>query len=250
MAFALAAAAAPGCADHAALVVRAAPHSGIPPAGLEITIFPVDPQALLDSVAAAARTRKPEFPALEREMANFRGDAALDTTGSTRAIRAWDLTRDSVEALADTLRRLDRASLAYREAYGRLRSLYERLGQRGAERDRALRGGQGGERDLALRVARAADSLRRWEQVAYADFPDRLEHAVRQSGRDVRQATTDSTGRAEVTLPPGRWWIQARVRVLGNPFLERHWNVPVTLTRLGSVAVPLLDRTAATRWRH
>lgn len=222
----------------------------IPLAGHEVTVFPVDPDALLDSLTAAARRPKPQFAGLELEMASFRADDAPDTTGSTRAIRAWDATRDSVEALADTLRAMDRASLAYREAYGRLRGLYDRLGRRAGERDRAVRGGLGGERDLALRVARAADSLRRWEQIAYADFADRLERAVRQSGRDVRQVSTDSAGVAEITLAPGRWWIQARVRDPRNPFLERYWNRPVTLTGLVSVTLPLLDVTAVTRWRH
>jgi hypothetical protein len=145
---------------------------------------------------------------------------------------------------------MDRASLAYRETYGRLRGLYDRLSQRAADRDRALRGGLSGERDLALRAARAADSLRRWEQVAYADLADRLERAVRQSGRDVHQVSTDSAGVAKILLPPGRWWIQASVRDPRNPFLERYWNVSVTLTRVVAVAVPLLERTAATRWRH
>lgn len=248
--FVLATAIAPGCTNDAELVVRRLRQPGIPLAGLEVTALPVDPDALLDSLAAAARRPKPVFAGLEREMASFRADDTPDTTGSARAIRAWDATRDSVETLADTLRAMDRASLAYREAYARLRGLYERLGQRAGERDRAVQGGLGRERDLAQRVARAADSLRRWEQVAYADFPDRLETAVRQSGRDVRQIPTDSSGVAHFTLPPGRWWIQARVRDPHNPFLERYWNFPVTLTGLVAVAVPLLDRTAIIRWRH
>jgi hypothetical protein len=232
------------------LVVRLVRQPGIPLAGHDVTVFPVDPDALLDSLAAQARRPMPRFPALEREMAGFRGDVSPDTTGSIRAIHAWDTTRDSVEALADTLRAMDRASLAYREAYSRLRGLYDRLGQRAAARDRAVRGGLSGERDLAQRVARAADSLRRWEQVAYADLADRLERAVRQAGRDVRLISTDSSGAAKIMLPPGRWWIQAVVRDPRNPFVERYWNIPVTVTRVVSVAVPLLERTAVTRWRH
>lgn len=247
---ALVTAAAPGCAQDAALVVRVDRRPGIPPAGLEVTIFPVDPDALLDSLTRAARRPRPEFPELMREMAGFRRDPAADPTGDARAVRAWDATRDSVEALADSLRAMDRASLAYRDAYGRLRALYDRLSQRAAQRDRAARGELRAERDLAQRAARAADSLRRWEQVAYADFAGRLEQAVRQSGRDIRQVSTDSAGVAAVTLPPGRWWIQARVRDPDNPFLERYWNLPVTLTRLAPVALPLLERTATTQWRH
>ena len=239
-----------GCAAESHLVVRLDQRPGASSAGLEITVFPVDPDAVLDSMAAASRRPRPDFSAIEREMAGFRAAAAPDTTGALGAIRAWDITRDSVEALAGTLRALDRASLAYRQAYGRLRGLYERLGQRGAERDRALRGGLSGERDLAARAARAADSLRLWEEVAFAAFPERLERAVQRSGRDVHQVSTDSTGAARIALAPGRWWIQARTRDPRNPFLERYWNVPVTLSGLASVAVPLLERTAVTRWRH
>jgi hypothetical protein len=230
--------------------VRLVRQPGIPLAGLEVTVFPIDPDALLDSLAAQARRPRPRFPELEQEMASFRGAASPDTTGSLRAVHAWDATRDSVEAMADTLRAMDRASLAYREAYGRLRGLYDRLSQRAAERDRALRGGLSGERDLAQRAARAADSLRRWEEVAFADLAERLERAVRQSGRDIRQAATDSAGVAQVLLPPGRWWIQASLRDPRNPFLEHYWNVPITLTPVVAVAVPLLKRTAVTRWRH
>jgi hypothetical protein len=158
--------------------------------------------------------------------------------------------RDSLEELSGQLRAMDRASLEYRETYGRLRALYDRLGQRAAERDRAMRAGLGPERDLARRAEQAADSLRRWEEVAYADFPARLEIAVRHSGRDVRQAPTDSTGVARFTLPPGRWWIQARVRDPENPFAERYWNLPLTLTRLVPLAVPLAEGSALRQWRH
>lgn len=230
--------------------MRLVRQPGIPLAGLEITVFPIDPDALLDSLATQARRPRPQFAGLDAEMAAFRGGGSPDTTGSTNALRAWDATRDSVEALGDTLRAMDRASLAYRETYGRLRALYDRLGQRAAERDRALRGGLSGERDLALRVARAADSLRRWEQVAYADLANRLERAVRQAGRDVHQVSTDSSGVTTISLPPGRWWIQASVRDPRNPFLERYWSVPVTLTPLVAVVVPLMEQTAVTRWRH
>lgn len=231
------------------LVVRGLRQPGMPHAGLEVTALPVDPDALLDSLAAASRRPKPRFPELDAAMARFRSGEA-DTTSALRATAAWRAARDSVEAVGDSLRALDRASLAYREAYGRLRALYDRLGQRAAERDRAMQGGLGAERDLAQRAERAADSLRRWEQAAYAEFPTRLAESVRQSGRDVRQLVTDSTGVARFRLLPGRWWIQAHVREPENPFLERYWNVPVRLSRLVPAALPLLDRNAVSRWRH
>ncbi len=53
-----------------------------------------------------------------------------------------------------------------------------------------------------------------------------------------------------LNLEPGRWWILARTRVPDNPFLERRWNVPVTLNRLLGVHLPLWERTTVLRWRH
>jgi hypothetical protein len=233
------------------LVVRFLKQPGVPLAGLEITALPVNPDALLDSLAAAARTPQPRFLDLERAMEGFREDAGQpDSAGALRATAAWQAVRDSLEEVAGRLRAADRASLAYREMYGRLRALYDRLGQRAAERDRAMQAGLGTERQLARRAEQAADSLRRWEQVAFADFPARLEVAVRESGRDLRQTPTDSTGVARFSLPPGRWWIQARVRDPDNPFVERYWNLPLTLTRLVPVAVPLAEGSAQRRWRH
>ncbi len=239
------------CSAETDLVVRLPPQPGLPLAGLEVTALPVNPDAILDSLAAASLAPRPAFPDLEAAMARFHeGTGAPDSTSAPRATAAWQAVRDSLEALGRQLRAMDRASLAYREAYGRLRALYDRLGQRAAERDRALQVGLGPERDLAQRAERAADSLRRWEQVAYGEFPNRLADAVRLAGRDVRQLTTDSTGVARFTLPPGRWWIQARVRDPDNPFLERYWNEAVTLTRLVPVALPLWRGSALARWRH
>lgn len=251
MLLALLAAGQAACSEQAQLVVHLLRQPGAPLAGLEVTALPVDPDALLDSLAAASLVPPPRFPELERAMVRFRqGANAPDSTGALRATAAWRAVRDSLEALGGQLRAMDRASLAYREVYGRLRALYDRLGQRAAERDRALQAGLQPERDLARRAERAADSLRRWEQVAYADFPGRLANAVRLAGHDVRQLSTDSAGVARFTLPPGRWWIQARMRDPENPFLERYWNLAVTLTRLVPVALPLWDKTARARWRH
>lgn len=243
---ALAAGALWSCGPEARLSVRALGRAGAPTAGLEVLALPVDADLLLDSLAAAASKPKPTFPALEAEMAGYHGVARAPAGPGA----AWDATRDSVTALADTLRSMNRASLAYRETYGRLRGLYDRLSRRAAGRDRSLQGQLHDDRDLALRAGRAADSLRRWEQVAYGDFPARLAVAVRRAGRDMQQQITDSAGVARLALPPGRWWIQARLRDPSNPFEELYWNLPVTLTRLVPVAVSLVDRTARRRWRH
>jgi hypothetical protein len=233
------------------LTIRAErPGSRTPLAGLQVTALPVDAQVVLDTLARQAPSPKPAFPALEAEMRAFRLGQDATPTGDSPAERAWQGTRDSLEALADTLRHLDRASVAYREAYERLRKLYDRFGQRAVERDRSLAAGGGDNRDLALRAARAADSLRRWEQTAYAGFSEALRAAVRHTRRDIQQRTLDSTGRVRLALQPGRWWVEARLPDPDDPFEEYFWSVPVTITPLVPTVLPLTGWTAQRRWRH
>jgi hypothetical protein len=226
------------------------PGTHAPLAGLEVTALPVDAQAVLDTLALRAPAPKPVFPELEAEMRAYRLGHDATPTANTQAGEAWQATRDSLEALADTLRGLDRASVAYREAYERLRALYDRFGRRAAERDRSLSATGRGDRDLALRAARAADSLRRWEQTAYAAFSEDLRTAVRRTGRDIQQGTLDATGRARLALQPGRWWVEARLTDPQDPFEEYFWSQPVTVTPLVPTILPLTGWTARRRWRH
>lgn len=238
---------APACSAERALVIRAAAEGGVPLGGLEITILPVNPDALLDSLAAAAREPRPAFPQLEAAMATYR---LRDRPAFGGLDPAWRATRDSVSALADSLRGKNRAAPAYRAAYDRLRSLNDRLAQRQAERDRAIRSVIREDRELAQRAARAADSLRRWEQVAFASYPERLADAVVRSGRDPHHVSTDTAGTARAEVPPGRWWIHARMPHPQNPFQEQYWNVLVTTNRLVPTGVVLSGANAAMFWRH
>lgn len=220
---------------------------GAPYAGLEITVLPVDADALLDSLAASAPTPPPTFPELEAAMNAYR---LRDRPTFSGLDAAWRATRDSVSALADSLRGKNRASPAYREAYNRLRALHDRLGQRQAERDRAMRSLIREDRDLAQRAARAADELRRWESIALDRYPDLLADRVTRSGREPHHVTTDSAGLAHVEVPPGRWWVHARLPHPQNPFQELYWSVPVTTNGLVPTGVVLREVNAEARWRH
>lgn len=235
------------CAAERPLAIRAAAEGGVPLGGLEITILPVNPDALLDSLAAAAREPRPAFPQLEAAMAAYR---LRDRPAFGGLDAAWRATRDSVSGLADSLRGKNRAAPAYREAYDRLRSLNDRLAQRQAERDRAIRSVIREDRELAQRAAQAADSLRRWERVAFASYPERLADAVARSGRDPHHVSTDTAGTARAEVPPGRWWIHARMPHPQNPFQELYWNLPVTTNRLVPTGVVLSGANAAAFWRH
>lgn len=230
------------CSEHSSLYIRVMRDDGRPDAGLDVTILPVDPEALYDSLTAAARTPPPHIPALDEAMRRFQPREAQGAFDG-----GWEATRDSVEALADSLRGSDRRTPEYRTAYTRLRRLYDRLGQRAAARDRATRGEN---RDLADRAARAAEELRRWERSAFAGYDTLLARRIARSGRQGVRASTDPTGVIHVDLAPGRWWLRARRRVRDNPFLERLWNVPVTTNGLVPVHVRLVPENGLVQWRH
>jgi hypothetical protein len=237
-----------GCspADATVEVVAFLDESG-PLVNLEITALPFDPAHILDSLASASPTPKPSFPELEAEMAAYRRP---DATQLREIGTAWRVTRDSVARLADSLRLLAPDSPGYSQAYERLRSQYQRLAQRAVERDAQFRAQVGEDRDLALRASAAADSLRAWEQIAYADFPVLVDSVVARTGHEPQTAVTDEHGVAALVLPPGAWWLVAAMANRDNPFIERHWNVGLTVSAFGPTKIPLFDRNGATRWRH
>lgn len=218
-----------------------------PLAPMEITALPFDPDRLLDSLAGASSHPLPEFPELALEMADYQrpGEAALNNIGSE-----WHATHDSVTQLADSLNHVSHRSPGYTAAYERLRQLYQRLAQRAVERDAALREQVGEDRELATRAAAAADSLRVWQNAAYADFADLADSALARSGRDRIELVTDGDGNAELVLEPGAWWLIAKWPHQENPFMEYYWNVPLVVNALGPRVVPLYPGNLVTRWRH
>lgn len=217
------------------------------PAGAEVVALPFDPGALLDSLALAAATPPPAFPALEAELKAFRAPPPADL-GESGA--RWAATRDTLTGLADSLRTLDRRTPGYRAAYGRFRALYQRLAQLGSARDAALRNLTGEVRDLARRAGRAADSLRRWERDAYAAFDSLAAMRIREDGREPVRAIPHADGRTALDLADGPWWITLHLPVPDNPFVEREWRVPVVSRSGLPFGIPLSDRNAAIRWRH
>ncbi len=229
------------------LVVRARADTEHPLPGLEISVLPVDADRILDSLEAVAPTPRPRFPELESELAHYN---RRDRHQMEAQDRAWRATRDSLSALSDSLRHMNRAAPAYREAYARLRALYERLNRLTVERNRAIQAATGDARELARRAAIAADSLRRWESIAFAPYPELLIAAVRATGREPRQVVTDSSGDAVTKLEPGRWWLYARLADPENPFQEFYWSVSVTTNRWAPTVGVLNYQNAQRRWRH
>jgi hypothetical protein len=145
---------------------------------------------------------------------------------------------------------MDRRSPEYAAAYERFRALYTRLAQRAAERDAALRALNGPQLNLARRAQDAAEALRAWEYEAYAAYAEVAARYLRETGRPIHTVTTDPAGVARLALEPGPWWLVARLPDSANPFLERYWHVPVGVSRLVPLRVPMAERAAVVRWRR
>jgi hypothetical protein len=233
-----------GRATHVEIVASLEP--GVPLEGLEVVALPYDPERLLDSLAALAPTPRPDYSALEAELLAFRRPSYQEDDES---VRAWGAVRDSVNRLSDSLRGVDRRAPGYAAAYERFRRLYERFLQRTAARDAQVRQLTAEVRDLAIRAGRGADSLRAWEQQAYAaaDSAARLTQAA--TGRAAVWGATDATGQLSFTVPNGDWWLQALVPHRENPFVELAWNAPMSTAGL-PFRIRLDAGTARARWRH
>lgn len=214
---------------------------------LSIALLPFDPQRILDSLAAAAATREPTFGNLEVELRAYEApsEAALQA-----AAAPWRVLRDSLGAVADSLNNLSSGSAQYTGLLRRLRRMQQRLTPLAAQRDSMLAGLIGGHRELARRARAAAESLRAWEEAAFANYEIVAQQAQERSGREAMTITTDSAGVAHVELQPGAWWAVARWPDPVNPFLEYTWNVGFTVTGWLPTQVPLLEQNAWHRWRH
>lgn len=234
------------CTDAPVPVQVRVTVDGRPVPGLEITAFPYDPGRLLDSLAAAHDVPRPDYDSLERVLLTFAPEPEASEDSAGLEVRA---TRDSVAALADSLRAADRRSPGYASAYQRFRRLYARLVQRSAGRETARRDERDPLRDLALRAGRAADSLRAWEHAAYAGFDSAASLAETRAGLAPVAGVTDAAGWVTLRLPPGGWWLDARVELPDNPFAEHVWLVPVVSAGF-PFRVPLSERTARVAWRH
>lgn len=244
----LVACAAAACVREPLTTVHARLGADRPLSGLSLVATPYDPDAILDSLARVGARPKPEFPTLERSLLAYHRPApGAVTTGPTAA---WLTTRDSAAAMADSLRRVNRRAPGYAAAFNRFRALYERM----VQRQRASGAGRvsipEADRRLAERAASAADSLRAWEDVAYAAYPAVTQAVERRLGRARIDVETDDQGSAVLQLRPGRWWIEARLADPDNPFAERVWHVPVSVSARRSLVVPLFEGNFNLRWRH
>lgn len=211
-------------------------------------MFPFDPDAIIDSLAELAPVPEPSFPELEIELHEYqpRPDSQLNSISAP-----WAATRDSLEMLSAALSGMDRTNTQYRRLYRDFRDLYSRLMQRGAAREASIRELLSDDADLARRAESAADSVRSWEAAHLVAYSSIVGERIREFGWSPEPMTTDSTGRIDIALPPGSWWILARRRHPTNPYLEYYWHQAVHSSRWVRIMIVTLDQdNALLRWRH
>jgi len=213
----------------------------MPIAGLEIVALPYDASGLLDSLEQAAAVPRPVFSELETELQAYR---RKNPDSVTTLSSEWAEARQAFADLADSVWAMERGTAAYTRAYARLRTAHDALGREEAVLEGRMRRELGSDRELALKAGAAADSLRRWEAEPNRAFWSLV------AEYDEVSITTDSLGRAHVSLEAGTWWLVARHPDPENPFMEFTWHVPVVVSSIVPVATHLSDHNVTLRWRR
>ncbi len=99
--------------------------------------------------------------------------------------------------------------------------------------------------EYRIKVGEPLDSLRQlmstWEDSTYRSYDSLTKVLGSGIGKEPIADSTDATGKATLTLPPGDWWIYARSWDTWDPNSEWYWNVPVKGDRI------TLDRATGRR---
>src|SRR5690606_7938004 len=122
----------------------------------------------------------------------------------------WGEVRERMRELTDQMEGLARSSSQYRALFreftdleaeerdvgGRMRAAHDRFDQ------------------LQRQFLAEAEQLRlqreQWEDAAFADVDDVIAARLKALGRDIQTDTTEATGSVRFTVPPGKWWVEAR----------------------------------------
>ncbi len=216
------------------------------PDGFTAHVLPYDLQGIIDSLGRFHHPR-PSFPALEADVRAYRPS---DGTAEVALLDDWRRARAAVDHLTDSLATLDRSTEAYASAYERFRGLYAELAREEAGIERSYRETGGPVRELVGRAIAAADSVRAWEALALAPLDSLIDAELATSGRAEHRINLSAGRDTRLRLPPGAWWVLARIPHPENPFLEYFWYVPVRVNTMAPTTVPLRRQNVILRWRY
>jgi hypothetical protein len=212
-----------------------------PAAGVGVIALPYDRDSVIASLESRARTPRPHTRELDSLFARFRGPF----TTYTRLALAESNLRDSLEILRRSLdasapNSSERATLTSKitQLSDSLATLARQVARARDELDRAR----------SVFVSRSETmraAVRSWEDSTYQGYDSVVEQLTTRSGRQATTDTTNKTGWARLTLPPGRWWIYARSWDPTDPNAVWYWNLPAE-----SDTLLLSSRTGERRPRY
>ena len=209
---------------------------------LEIRMLPFNRDVIFDSLTAAATTPEPPIP-----------DSVLNAQNAVSAAQKewrdtearWNVLRDTLQTLSETLDGMRRNSGQYRLLYRDFQGLEAQYNRVERARDRAF-GNFTSLQEASLVAAEETKLLReQWADEAFADVGVIMAARLQGSGGDILYDTTDASGVADgFEVKQGEWWISARYEL---PYTELYWNVPVTVSGRDPVQVRLTRENATVR---
>ena len=209
---------------------------------LEIRLFPFDRDVIFDSLTAAAATPEPPVPDSVLNAQNAVAGAQQDWRDTEAR---WNLLRDTLQTLSETLDGMSRQSGTYRVLYRDFQDLEAEYNTVERARDRTFVNFTGLQ-EASIAAAEEARLLREgWADEAFADVGTIMAVRLQATGRDILYDTTDASGIADgLGVSPGSWWVSARYEL---PYTELYWNVPVTVSGRDPVQVRLTRENATVR---
>ena len=209
---------------------------------LEVRLFPFDRDVIFDSLTAVAATPEPPIPDSVLNAQNAVA-AAQEDWRDTEA--RWNLLRDTLQTLSETLDGMSRQSGTYRVLYRDFQDLEAEYNSVERARDQAFENFTGLQ-EASIAAAEEARLLREaWADEAFADVGAVMAARLQVTGRDVLYDTTDASGIAGgFEVGPGDWWVSARYEL---PYTELYWNLPFTVDGRDPVQVRLSRENATAR---
>jgi hypothetical protein len=209
---------------------------------LEIRMFPYNRDVIFDSLTATATTPEPSIPDSVLNAQNAVA-AAQQEWRDTEA--SWNILRDTLQTLSETLDGMSRGSGTYRVLFRDFQDLESQYNRVERVRDRTFLDFT----SLQEASIAAADEIKllreQWADEAFAEVGAIMAARLQATGREVLWDTTDASGVAEGFLAKkGDWWVSARYEL---PYTELYWNVQLTVDGGDPVPMRLTRENAISR---
>lgn len=209
---------------------------------LEIRIFPYDRDLIFDSMTAVASRPEPPIP---DSVLEAQAEVAAAQQGWRNTEARWNVLRDTLQTLSETLEQMSRGQAQYRLLFRDFQDLESEYNTVERARDRTFTNFT----SLQESSIAAAEQIRilreQWGDEAFADVGLVMAAHERESGLTTLYDTTDASGVADgFQADAGDYWVTARYEL---PYTELYWNVPITVVRGDPIQVRLTRDNATSR---